>query len=481
MNVLRSGLVTMLLLAAFSVQAACTWPAWEQFKKDYISQEGRVIDPSDARKITTSEGQSYGMFFALAANDRAAFDNLLDWTQNNLAQGSLKEHLPAWLWGKKENSKWEVLDSNSASDGDVWMAWSLLEAGRLWKEQRYTDIGSALLKRIAREEVVTVPGLGSMLLPGKVGFAEDNSWRFNPSYLPPTLAQYFTRFGAPWTTLRETNQRLLLETAPKGFSPDWVRYEKDKGWQLKAEKTLISSYDAIRVYMWVGMMPDSDPQKARMLNRFKPMATFTEKNGYPPEKVDVATGKAQGKGPVGFSAAMLPFLQNRDAQAVQRQRVADNFPGSDAYYNYVLTLFGQGWVNIEDVPDVVFAEKIVGDGIAIKPTGNKMVAPVDGTIGKIFETNHAFSIESDSGVELFVHFGIDTVELKGEGFKRIAEEGQRVKVGDTVIEFDLPLLEEKAKSTLTPVVISNMDEIKELIKLSGSVTVGETPVIRIKK
>ena len=107
MNVLRSGIVTMLLLAAFSVQAACTWPAWEQFKKDYISQEGRVIDPSDARKITTSEGQSYGMFFALAANDRVAFDNILDWTQNNLAQGSLKERLPAWLWGKKENSKWE--------------------------------------------------------------------------------------------------------------------------------------------------------------------------------------------------------------------------------------------------------------------------------------------------------------------------------------------------------------------------------------
>ncbi len=127
MNVLRSGIVTMLLLAAFSVQAACTCLPWEQFKKDYISQEGRVIDPSDARKITTSEGQSYGMFFALAANDRAAFDNILDWTQNNLAQGSLKERLPAWLWGKKENSKWEVLDSNSASDGDIWMA--LLVAG----------------------------------------------------------------------------------------------------------------------------------------------------------------------------------------------------------------------------------------------------------------------------------------------------------------------------------------------------------------
>ncbi|OTA17732.1 PTS system, beta-glucoside-specific IIABC component [Xenorhabdus beddingii] len=138
-------------------------------------------------------------------------------------------------------------------------------------------------------------------------------------------------------------------------------------------------------------------------------------------------------------------------------------------------------VNIEDVPDVVFAEKIVGDGIAIKPAGNKIVAPVDGTIGKIFETNHAFSIESDSGIELFVHFGIDTVELKGEGFKRIAEEGQRVQKGDLVLEFDLAFLEERAKSTLTPVVISNMDEIKELSKVSGSVVVGESVIMRIKK
>lgn len=170
-----------------------------------------------------------------------------------------------------------MLDSNSASDGDIWMAWSLLEAGRLWKETRYTEVGTALLKRIAREEVVNVPGLGSMLLPGKIGFAEANSWRFNPSYLPPQLAQYFSRFGAPWSTLRETNLRLLLETAPKGFSPDWVRYESKQGWQLKAEKTLISSYDAIRVYLWAGMMHDGDPQKARLLARFKPMATLTMK------------------------------------------------------------------------------------------------------------------------------------------------------------------------------------------------------------
>ncbi|MFP2770302.1 PTS glucose transporter subunit IIA [Oceanisphaera sp. KMM 10153] len=138
-------------------------------------------------------------------------------------------------------------------------------------------------------------------------------------------------------------------------------------------------------------------------------------------------------------------------------------------------------VAIEEVPDVVFAEKIVGDGIAIKPSGNKMVAPCNGTIGKIFETNHAFSIESDSGLELFVHFGIDTVELKGEGFTRIAREGQQVKKGDTIIEFDLALLEAKARSTLTPVVISNMDEVKEVIKQGGAVTLAEDVIMRVRK
>ena len=138
-------------------------------------------------------------------------------------------------------------------------------------------------------------------------------------------------------------------------------------------------------------------------------------------------------------------------------------------------------VKIEDVPDVVFAEKIVGDGVAIKPNGNKIVAPLSGKIVKIFETNHAFAIESDEGIELFVHFGIDTVELKGEGFTRIAEEGQQVKAGETVIEFDLPFLANKAKSVLTPVVISNMDSIHELVKLSGVVEEGKTPIIKVKK
>ena len=136
-------------------------------------------------------------------------------------------------------------------------------------------------------------------------------------------------------------------------------------------------------------------------------------------------------------------------------------------------------IPIEEVPDPVFADKVVGDGIAIDPSGNLIVAPCDGTIGKIFETNHAFSMETASGVELFVHFGIDTVELKGEGFKRIATEGQSIKTGDPVIEVDLGLLREKAKSVITPVVVSNMDDVERLEKSTGSATAGVTDSVTV--
>lgn len=137
-------------------------------------------------------------------------------------------------------------------------------------------------------------------------------------------------------------------------------------------------------------------------------------------------------------------------------------------------------VAIEKVPDVVFAEKIVGDGLAINPKGSQIVAPIDGTIGKIFETNHAFSIESPQGLELFVHFGVGTVELRGNGFKRLAEEGQVVKVGEPILEFDLAYLKEQVESLLTPVVLANMEDIRSLDKRQGSIDAGKDVIFSVE-
>ncbi|MHB0872874.1 MAG: glycosyl hydrolase family 8 [Acidithiobacillus ferrooxidans] len=157
---------------------------WQHYTARFISPQGRVIDYEEGG-VTTSEAQSYALFFALVANDKTLFSQLLDWTKNNLAQGSLAEHLPAWQWGKTKNGNWGVLEKNTAADADLWMAYTLIQAGRLWHEPRYTALGDLLARRIAMQEVVTVPGIGVVLLPGKEGFhKKPDVYILNLSYLP---------------------------------------------------------------------------------------------------------------------------------------------------------------------------------------------------------------------------------------------------------------------------------------------------------
>ena len=138
-------------------------------------------------------------------------------------------------------------------------------------------------------------------------------------------------------------------------------------------------------------------------------------------------------------------------------------------------------IALEDVPDIVFAEKIIGDGLAINPSDNKLVAPCKGIVKKIFETNHAISFETEHGIELFIHIGIDSVDLKGNGFVRKVTENQQVDAGETIIEFDLELLQSKAKSAITPIIISNMHTIKTISKMRGKVVSNESVLMIITK
>ncbi|SSF32780.1 PTS N-acetyl glucosamine transporter subunit IIABC [Klebsiella pneumoniae] len=138
-------------------------------------------------------------------------------------------------------------------------------------------------------------------------------------------------------------------------------------------------------------------------------------------------------------------------------------------------------VALEQVPDEAFASKAVGDGIAVKPTSNIVVAPAAGTLVKIFNTNHAFCLETNNGAEIVVHMGIDTVALEGKGFKRLVEEGTDVKAGEPILEMDLDFLNANARSMISPVVCSNSDDYSALVILaSGKVVAGQTPLYEIK-
>ncbi len=130
-------------------------------------------------------------------------------------------------------------------------------------------------------------------------------------------------------------------------------------------------------------------------------------------------------------------------------------------------------IDLSEVPDDAFAQKMVGDGCAIDPTSGAIYAPVNGDID-IFETNHAVSFETPNGLEMIVHFGIDTVTLKGEGFNRVVT-SDSVKVGDKLVEYDLDFIKDKVPSTKTPVIINNMDAVEkiEVVAKGKDVKVGD--------
>lgn len=138
-------------------------------------------------------------------------------------------------------------------------------------------------------------------------------------------------------------------------------------------------------------------------------------------------------------------------------------------------------VALEQVPDEAFASKAVGDGVAVKPTDKTVVAPAAGTVVKIFNTNHAFCLETENGAEIVVHMGIDTVALNGQGFKRLVEEGAEVQAGQPILEMDLDYLNANARSMISPVVCSNSDDYSALVILAtGKVVAGQTPLYEIK-
>ncbi len=354
---------SLLMLCATGGCKQGPWTLWDAYSARFIDSQGRVIDPQGEAR-TTSEGQAYALFFALTDNDRACFDRVLTWTQANLAGGDLQTHLPAWLWGKTKEGEWKTLDPNPASDADLWLAYTLLEAGRLWKHPLYTNLGRAMLAQIAKTEVADLPGFGPMLMPGPVGFVHDKNWTLNPSYMPLFILERLAVVdpAGPWQHIALGIPRLLQQSARHGFVMDWVDYVPGDGFYPapqhpgKDADAPVGSYDAIRVYLWVGMLDGGGKKRAGLLDAIPGMGAYLGNHDAPPEKVSDQGIPLAQDGPVGFSAAVLPYLrafpdmeQPSARQTVRLGKLRDattGLYGKDlTYYDQNLALFATGYLD----------------------------------------------------------------------------------------------------------------------------------------
>jgi endoglucanase len=324
---------------------------WSSYQQYFIDGQGRVVDANHGGR-SISEGQAYALFFALVANQPQTFARILQWTQNNMAQGDLARHLPAWLWGRNAQGLWGVLSSRSASDADLWIAYSLLEAGRLWHNTQYTALGLRMARMVAHDEIISVPNWGPILLPGPSPYWYAGGRIItNPSYLPLFILLALGKAlpDGPWSVMAAHLPKFMAAVASQGTAPGWIAYRPGTGWEMAPEGPN-GGYDAIRCYLWLGMTNAHSPGAQALLDVLGGMAGYLRTHDIPPLTVNTLSGTDTGEAPIGFSAALLPYLSRLDeihAYAQQSARLNNALDPrtllySQHYYANNLTLFALG-------------------------------------------------------------------------------------------------------------------------------------------
>lgn len=138
-------------------------------------------------------------------------------------------------------------------------------------------------------------------------------------------------------------------------------------------------------------------------------------------------------------------------------------------------------VSLTEVPDPVFAEGMLGKGVAIIPTDGRVCAPADGIVSMMFDTGHAVSITSANGAEILIHVGLETVSLEGKPFTVHTRKGEKVKKGQLLLEVDLSAIEAAGLPTITPVIVCNSDDFTKFDGVTGQIVAGGDVLIELSK
>lgn len=248
-------LLTTLIIFTFSSSIAlcsdksedyCLNRSYTYYKKMFISLDGRVMDPARG-DITVSEGQSYILHRSVAANDPKTFNLTYNWTKNHLQR---RDKIFSWVWGKDKKGKYKVLDTNSAADADVNIAFALILAYERWGDKKYLKEAQPIIRSIWRNETKNI-GKYRVLMPGFIQTRVDKI-EINPSYFHPYAFKFFKKYDRwhDWNKVTDSSYYYVMQSSAKtktGLPPNWFLIERGKI-VLENNERSDFSYDAIRVF-----------------------------------------------------------------------------------------------------------------------------------------------------------------------------------------------------------------------------------------
>jgi len=261
--------------------------AWLEFKKQYVTPEGRVIDDANGG-ISHSEGQGYGMILAAANRDLSTFSVIWDWTRKNL--GVREDGLFAWKWDPAEKTN-PITDPNNATDGDLLIAWALQRGGELWRNGKYIEEAKTIARTIRTTMLADSP-LGPLLLPGGAGFKRDDGVVVNLSYwvFPAFLDIRRIDPSHLWNDLYLSGIR-LTRTARFGewdLPPDWLLVTRTGELKLPEGFDPVFGYNAVRIPLYLEWAGENEPD---LYKPFEAWATAKPSVFQVPDQVNLETNE----------------------------------------------------------------------------------------------------------------------------------------------------------------------------------------------
>lgn len=280
----RINILIIMAALLFSFGTFAQGTGWEQYKQRFLLPDGRVVDTGN-NNISHTEGQGFAMLLAVYNNDRTAFDSMWRWTHATL----YREDIGLYSWRYEPSKPDPISDKNIASDGDIFIAWALLEGGNKWQVKSYLDASAAIQRSLLRHTLIKYAGY-NLMLPGVTGFRQADSVIINPSYFvfPAWEAFFEDSQLLVWKNLIDDGMAITQKMAfGKARIPtDWVTLRENgqmapaNGWPARF------GFDAVRVPLYIRWYQVNSPA-------LQPFARFWR--GYPrmatPAWVDVLTGQ----------------------------------------------------------------------------------------------------------------------------------------------------------------------------------------------
>ncbi|MGH7890429.1 MAG: glycosyl hydrolase family 8 [Thermodesulfobacteriota bacterium] len=339
---LKTGSVGLLVFfLSFCSYSYAQDTLWQQYTGHFVSDEGRVIDYYQG-SVSHSEGQGYGMLLAVLNDDKPAFDKIWQWTKNNLCVR--KDNLLAWLWGKRQNGEWKVIDYNNATDGDILVAFALLRAQKKWGAGSYDAEALKIIKAIRKEVAFSWQGR-IFLLPGYYGFAVKDGAVISPSYFVFPAYKLFAEVDDKsfWEKVYGDAKFFLSRAVFSSYRlpSDWVSLS-NSDFSISKERSVNFGYEAIRVPLYLSM--EENHQFPEGINA---LPSIYKKNGYVPLWVRLTDGAVSSQqAPAGFYAVYSVVEKKNQDEALAKElfeKAKEKLLGEkDDYYSFTLYLLAKG-------------------------------------------------------------------------------------------------------------------------------------------